>query len=241
MTEAAGAREYPGPRAAYLAGAAAVLPFVVGTIPFGIVTGIATRAAGLSSWEAVAMTMMVFAGAAQIAALPLMVAGAPALVVVFTAFFINLRFVIYSATAAPHFRHLPMSWKLLLGYFMTDTGFALFMRKLADQPDFAHRQWYFLGGGNIVAAVWTLSAVVGVVAGAQVPASWRLEFAATLAILALLAPFVRSRPEFAAAIIGGGVALAASALPMKLGMVCGAIAGIAGGVLAERAFAGAPR
>lgn len=239
MSEVVGAPVYPSPRAAYLAGAAAVLPFVVGTIPFGIVTGIATRAAGLSSWEAIAMTMMVFAGTAHLAALPLLVAGAPALVIIFTAFVINLRFAIYSASVAPHFRHLPMSWKALLGYFMTDTGFALLMRKLADHPGFAHRQWYFLGGGNVVAVFWIMSAVGGVAAGAQVPASWQLEFAATLAILALLAPFVRSRPEFAAAIIGGGVALAASGLPMKLGLVCGAVAGIAGGVLAERHIAGA--
>ena len=85
------------PRAAYLAGSLAVMPFLAGTVPFGIVTGIATRAAGLSFWESVAMTLLVFSGTAQIAALPLMVAGAPPLVVVFTALVISLRFVIYSA------------------------------------------------------------------------------------------------------------------------------------------------
>ena len=222
------------PRAAYLAGAAAVLPFLAGTVPFGLVTGAATSAAGLSFWEAVAMTLMVFAGTAQIAALPLLVAGAPALVVIFTAFIINLRFVIYSASAAPHFRHLSMRWKLVLGYFTTDTGFALFMRKMAERPDLPHRHWYYLGGGNLIALAWITTTVAGIHAGALVPGAWRLEFAATLGILALLGPFVRGRPEFAAAAIGGGVALAASGLPLKLGLVCGAIAGIAGGVLAER-------
>jgi len=234
---AAHSRDVESPRGAYLAGAVAVLPFLAGTVPFGIVTGIATRAAGLSFWESVAITVLVFSGTAQIAALPLMVAGAPAFVVVFTALIISLRFIIYSAAAAPYFRNLPLAWRLLLGYFNTDTGFALFMRKMVDHPDFAHRHWYYLGGGNMVALSWIVATIAGIAAGAQVPEAWRLEFAATLGILALMGPFVRSRPELVAAIVGGGVALAAATLPLKLGLVCGALAGIAAGTLAERAIA----
>lgn len=228
---------FESPRRAYLAGVAASLPFVVGTVPFGLVTGIATKAAGLSPFEAAAMTLIVFAGTAQIAALPLLVAGVPAPVIILTAFIVNLRFLIYSASASPYFRHMPLRWRLLLGYFVTDTGFALFMRRVADRPDLPHRHWFFLGSGNVVAVVWIASAVVGVFAGAQVPKSWQLEFAATLGILALLVPFVRARAEFAAAVAAGTVALAASGLPMKLGLVCGAVAGIAVGALTERALA----
>ena len=73
------------------------------------------------------------------------------------------------------------------------------------------------------------------------PAEWRLEFAATLGILALLAPFVRSKPDFAAAAVGGAVALACSGLPMKLGLVAGAICGIFAGVLAEQMFKPDPK
>ena len=228
--------QFAAPRAAYMAGMRAVVPFLFGTVPFGLITGMATKAAGLSAPEAVAMTAMVFAGTAQIAALPLIAAGAPGLVIVLTAFIINLRFVIYSATTAPYFKHLPMRWKFALGYFMTDTGFALFMRRVANQPEMRYRHYYFLGSGMTVATIWLLTAVVGVMAGAKVPPAWQLEFAATLGILALLAPFVRSKPDFAAAIAGGAVALMASGLPMKLGLVAGAIAGIAAGVAAEKIF-----
>jgi 4-azaleucine resistance transporter AzlC len=230
----AAAEGFHSPRQAYLAGATAVLPFIAGTIPFGLVTGIATKAAGLSPLEAAAMTVIVFAGTAQLAALPLLVAGVPGAVIILTAFIINLRFVIYSASAAPYFRDLPLRWKLVLGYFVTDTGFALFMRRVADRPDLPLRHWFFLGAGNVVAVVWILSAVIGTLAGAQVPKAWQLEFAATLGILALLVPFLRGRPEFAAAVTAGMVAFLASALPMKLGLVCGAVAGIAAGALSER-------
>ena len=221
------------PRSALLAGARSVAPFLAGTIPFGMVTGIATKAAGLSAEAEIAMTLMVFAGTAQISALPLLTAGAPVLVILLTAFIVNLRFVIYSATVAPYFKHLPFRWRLLLGYFVTDTGFAMFMRRIQDKPDWALRHWFFLGGGMILAVVWCLSAVLGVLAGTQVPPAWRLEFAATLGILALVAPVVRSRGEFAAALVGGGVALAASPMPMKLGLVLGAVAGIVSGALVD--------
>ncbi len=221
------------PLAAWLGGAKSVAPFLAGTIPFGMVTGIATKAAGLSAEASIAMTLMVFAGTAQISALPLLSAGAPVLVILLTAFIVNLRFVIYSATVAPYFKHLPLRWRLLIGYFVTDTGFAMFMRRIEGRADWPQRHWFFLGGGMLLALVWCLSAVLGVLAGTQVPPAWRLEFAATLGILALVAPVVRSRGEFAAAIIGGGVALAASGMPMKLGLVLGAVCGIVAGALLD--------
>lgn len=230
---AAARQQYKSGREAFLGGARAAVPFLFGTVPFGLVTGIATKAAGLSAMASIVMTGMVFAGTAQIAALPLLAAGAPGFVVVLTALIINLRFMIYSATAAPYFAHLPMRWKFVLGYFMTDTGFALFMRRVNGQPEMHFREYYFLGSGTTVAAVWLLTAAIGVFAGSKVPPHWQLEFAATLGIMALLAPFMRSKPDFAAAATGGAVALLCVDLPMKLGLVAGAIAGIAAGVGAE--------
>lgn len=233
-TGLAGTPLFTSPRQAWLTGMGDAVPFLAGTIPFGMVTGLATVTAGLSAQAAIAMTLMVFAGTAQIAALPLLSAGAPALVIILTAFIVNLRFLIYSATVAPYFQHLSLRWRFVLGYFVTDTGFALFMRKVSGRPDMAERHWYFLGGGMIIAVVWCLAALLGIVAGARVPPAWQLEFAATLGILAILAAVIRSKSEMAAAVIGGAVALAAMGLPMKLGLVLGAIAGIAGGVATQR-------
>jgi 4-azaleucine resistance transporter AzlC len=221
-------------RAAWRAGARAAAPFLFGTVPFGLVTGIATKTAGLSLMEAVGMTLMVFAGTAQLAALPLIQAGAPALIIIATAFIINLRFLIYSASVAPHFATLPWRRKLLLGYFLTDTGFALFTRRVSDKPDFPHQDSYFLGAGMLIASVWIASTLTGIFAGSQVPKAWQLEFAATLGILALLAPFVRGRAEFSAAFVSGAVALITYAWPMRLGLITAALAGIAAGVMAQK-------
>jgi hypothetical protein len=66
---------------------------------WGLVTGIAMVKAGLGLPLAITMSLLVFAGSAQLASLPLIAQGAPLWVIWATAFCVNLRFVIFSAAA----------------------------------------------------------------------------------------------------------------------------------------------
>ena len=84
---------------------AATLP---GIFAWGLVSGLAMVKAGLTMSQAFGMALLVFAGSAQLAALPLIVAHTPVLVIFGTALVVNLRFVIFSAAISPHFTHL--SW-----------------------------------------------------------------------------------------------------------------------------------
>jgi predicted branched-subunit amino acid permease len=67
-----------------------------GLFAWGVVTGAAMMQSGLSLWQSLLMTLIVYAGSAQLAALPLLAAGAPIWVIAFTALMVNLRFVIFS-------------------------------------------------------------------------------------------------------------------------------------------------
>jgi 4-azaleucine resistance transporter AzlC len=214
-------------------GLRAVLPFLVGTLPFGMVVGVATTGAGLSTVEAILMTTLVFAGSAQIAALPLIVAGAPIAIIILTTFIINLRFVIYSAALTPYFKHLTLRWKLLLGYFLTDTGFALSTKRFMHLPETPTRHYFYLGAGMSIALTWIGGAYLGILLGSAIPKSWMLEFAASLTLLGLLAPYLRTKPELFAAVAASVVAVLARGLPLRLGLVCGVLAGIAAGVASE--------
>src|SRR5712671_3386578 len=107
-------------------GALASAALLVGIVPWGIVAGVAMVSAGLTKAQAVAMSVLVFAGTAQLAVLPLLVAKAPLWVMCATALVVNLRYVIYSAVLAPHFEHLPRLWRVLLSYITVDGVFALF-------------------------------------------------------------------------------------------------------------------
>ena len=68
----------------------------VGLTAWSFMTGVAMVKSGMSLTEAVLMSLLVFAGSAQLAAIPLIAAGAPLWVILATAFCVNLRFVVFS-------------------------------------------------------------------------------------------------------------------------------------------------
>jgi predicted branched-subunit amino acid permease len=91
----------PTPRGAFTLGAREMLPGVPAIAALALVTGVAMAKSALTLNEGIGMSLIAYAGAAQLAALPLMVAGAPIVVTVLSALMVNLRFVIYSAALAP--------------------------------------------------------------------------------------------------------------------------------------------
>src|SRR5258708_17763136 len=92
-------------------GALASAGLLVGIVPWGIVAGVAMASAGLTQTQAVAMSVLVFAGTAQLAVLPLLFAKAPLWVMVASALFVNFRYVIYTPSPPPTFKRLPRLWR----------------------------------------------------------------------------------------------------------------------------------
>jgi predicted branched-subunit amino acid permease len=215
-------------------GALASAALLVGIVPWGIVTGVAMVGAGLSQAQAVAMSVLVFAGTAQLAVLPLLIAKAPLWVMYATALIVNLRYLIYGAVLAPHFEHLPRSWRALLSYITVDGMFALFAGRFRPDDGNRHKHWYFLGGSLVMWCAWQISSWIGIFAGALIPKDWSLEFAATLGLIALLIPLLFDRAVVCGALAAGGVALAAAKLPLNLGLLAAIAAGVAVGLAVAR-------
>jgi 4-azaleucine resistance transporter AzlC len=213
-------------RAAFRGGQRAILPSLFGAAAWGLVSGVAMVKGGLAVPWALLMSFLVYAGSAQLAALPLIVAGAPLWVIVATGLITNLRFVIYSAALRPYFAHLPPRRRAALGFFMTDFTFTMFMRHAQEGKLPAHRDAWFAGVCTNNWITWQLSATTGIVAASYVPAEWGLEFTGTLALVALVGPSLLTRPAVLGALTAAAVALLAHGLPFKLGLFCGAIAGI---------------
>jgi len=217
-----------------LDGAQAVAPMMLGVIPFGLVFGIVAAGSALGPLLGGASSVIVFAGAAQLAMVDLIDAGAATVVVVATALIINARHIMYSAALAPHFQDFPTPARFSLPYVMTDQAFAVSIVRYNDVDDPGYKQWYFTGAAVTLWIVWQLSTITGIVVGAQVPSSWSLDFAIPLVFLVLLVPAVKSRPDLVAAVVGGGIAVAAAGAPYGLGLMIGAVCGIVAGVIAHR-------
>lgn len=222
------------PRSAFLAGARDQAPGVLGNIPFGLITGAAASAAGIDPVIAIAMSIIVFAGAAQLVAIQLISEGAPGAMIVLAALVVNLRMMMYSAAVAPFFAHLNLRWKFLIGYLLTDHAFALMTARFSTSDDNPHKRWYYLGAGSLMWVVWQIALAVGVFIGVQVPASWSLEFLIPLMFISLVAPALKTRPQLMAALCAATASVFTASFPLKSGLMVAALAGVVGGLLMEQ-------
>jgi predicted branched-subunit amino acid permease len=224
----------PARRAAFRAGPRAILQSLPGAATWGLVSGVAMVKGGLAVPWALFMSLTVYAGSAQLAALPLIAAGMPLWVIVATGLITNLRFVIYSAALRPYFVHERLPKRAALGFFMTDFTFTLFMRAAQERwlPE-QHRDAWFAGVCSSNWLTWQASAITGIVAASYVPTDWGLEFTGTLALVALVGPALNAGPALVGAAAAGAVALLAHGLPYRLGLFVAAIAGIVAATLAD--------
>lgn len=205
-----------------------------GMAAWGLVTGVAMAKSGLPLWAALAMSLSVYAGSAQLAVLPLLAAQAPLWVIVATASCVNLRFVIYSAQWRPYFIHLPRGPRWLAGFLTTDMGYALFMRRYPEVPATAAGReammTYFRSSATMNWIVWQTASIIGILAADRIPTHWGLGFAGVLALLALAYAAVRDLRTLAAALLAGACAVASYGLPFKLNIVVAIVAAVALGL-----------
>jgi 4-azaleucine resistance transporter AzlC len=207
---------------------------LIGVVPFGLVFGVTAAGSAVGGGLGYATSLIIFAGAAQLATVQLITAGSAAAVVIATALVINARHLMYSAALAPHFRDFPGAWRVGLPYVLTDQAFAVSITRYDAEADPDYKRWFFLGSALSLWIAWQITTGAGVVLGASVPESWSLDFAIPLVFLALLVSAVKDRPGLTAAVVAGGIAVAAHDVGYNLGLLIGALSGIVGGVATER-------
>lgn len=211
---------------------------VPGLFAWGAVTGMAMVQTGLSMWQCLVMTLFVYAGSAQLAALPLIGAGVPIGVVAFTAFMVNLRFVIFSAVVGPHFMHLPWWRRLWLGYNNADMVMGFFPQRYPAHTVGQHagKLGYFRGLSVSNWWGWQLGTLTGMLLASQIPPTWGIGFAGSLALLAITIPMVKNKPTIIGVVVASAVAVLTVGWPYRLGLLLAMVAGIAAAVLTEHAL-----
>lgn len=205
----------------------------LGVAAWGLVTGVAMVKSGMEVPVALAMSLLVFAGSAQLAALPLIVSDAPIWVVWATAICVNLRFVIQSAQWRPYLAQLPLKQRALMSYVAADLNYVLFMRRFPDPQPGPGQVPYFWGGSVLNYAAWHSMSLVGILFAAAIPTEWGIGFAGVLALLGVACSLLVDRPSWIAAGVAGCAAVAAFALPYKLHIVVAIAAAVAIGLLID--------
>lgn len=205
----------------------------LGVAAWGLVTGVSMVKAGLEIPVALFMSLIVFAGSAQLAALPLIVSDAPVWVVWATAICVNLRFVIQSAQWRPYLAHLPLKQRALMSYFAADLNYVLFMRRFPDPKPAPGQVAYFWGGSLLNFGAWHSLSIVGILFASVIPTEWGFGFAGVLALMGLACSLLTDRPTWIAAGVAACAAVAAFALPFKLHIVVAIAAAVAIGLLID--------
>jgi 4-azaleucine resistance transporter AzlC len=225
----------------FLAAVKACLPVLPGVLTFGAISGVAMVAAGMPNYQALAMSVLVYAGNAQLAALQLVTSGSPFAIAILAALVINLRFSIYSLSLAPEFAAVAPRWRPLLSYLLTDNGYAVTLRGYERELTAAGKVWYYSGCSAAIWVAWQIGTLLGVLLGARIPSAWHLEFSIVLTLLGIVAPSIRDRALAAAAGAAGITAVLAWPLPLRLGLLLAAAAGITAGMLVESMLQKKPR
>lgn len=222
----------------YRYGLREALSVAPGLAAWGLMTGVAMIKSGMSLVESVAMTLLVYAGSSQLAAIPLIAAGAPVLVILATSFCVNLRFVVFSAHMRPFLMHLPRPQRMGLAYLTADLSYVMFNRRYDHPPKNRDEEQaqvaYLLGGCTTNWASWQGASLLGIVLAHSVPVNWGLGFAGILALVGVAASLASSRLRLVSAGVAGAAAVAAFALPFKLNIVVAIAAAVALCLLMEK-------
>lgn len=173
----------------------------------GTTFGIAARQAGLQPIEIVGMSALVFAGAAQFAMLQLFTQSAPAIVIVASALFINLRHLLMATALRSHLGQLPLGRRLAAAFVLTDESFAMatgYVRRGGRSTA------YYVTFATALCAMWNLATIIGIVVGGAIgdPRRLGVDFAITATFVGIVVLAIRRPRDIAIALAAGAIAAA---------------------------------
>lgn len=223
---------------AFWEGAKTSASVIPGLSAWGLMTGVTMVNAGMSGFDAVLMTLLVYAGSVQLAAIPLLAADAPMWVILATGTCVNLRFVVFSAHLRTYLMPWPRWQRLVAGYLTADLSYIQFVQRFpTPATDAAGRraEFAYLSGHNgLTWFTWVLSAFLGIALAQIIPVHWGLSFAGILALVGVTCSLANSPLRLVSVTMAGAAGVVAMALPLKLNIVVGIACAVALCMLLER-------
>jgi 4-azaleucine resistance transporter AzlC len=184
-------------------------PVMVGYLPIGIAYGILARQAGFSLFQAVSLSIFVYAGSSQFIAVSMIAAGASAVTIIATIGLVNLRHVLYSASVAPFLQKIGISRLFVLAFGLTDEAFSVESVVLAQKP---RTPSYIFGLQLAPYLAWNAGSLLGGLLGGWLSGIQELglDFALPAMFIALLIPMIKNRETVITAVVAGCLSLALS-------------------------------
>ena len=213
-------------------GVIAMLPLSIAVIPWGILAGSYAIEVGLTSLESQGMSMIVFAGAAQLVALGMIKSGIGLTSILLTTLLITSRHLLYGMALRKDVSPLPLKWRLSLGFLLTDELFAI----VTTSKDHLFNRWYALGGGLSFYVFWNIATLLGIIAGQSIPnmENWGLDFAIASTFIAIIIPMVKAKSILVCVLVSLVSSVVCSIYNIEIGLLISALIGMACGTLYAR-------
>ncbi|WP_231039736.1 AzlC family ABC transporter permease [Proteus alimentorum] len=204
-------------------GALHVLPLCLAVIPWGILAGSMAVDAGLTFAQSVGMSAIIFAGAAQLVTLGLVVSGAGMLTIIVSVFFITAQHLLYGLTLRPHVAHLKWYQRITIGFLLTDELFAV-----SAQPKVKLTPAYMIGAGLCFYLAWVAVSIVGIIMASQVSdlSRYHLDFSIVATLLAIVIPLIKTFSTLVGVIVSFCFSIVFSWLNIEGGVVIGGLTGM---------------
>jgi len=206
-----------------------MLPLNLAVVPWGILCGSLAVQNGFSPWEAQLMSLLVFAGSAQLVAIELIAKNTPLMTLLITVFIISARHFLYGLSVRHKVIAQPLKVRLPVSFVLTDELFAFSHHPRAYQTK--ARLVYALSAGFSFYVFWNIWTFIGVVAGSLLPdlTHLGLDFAIAATFIALVIPSIKNWPTLATVITAGASATWFKALGLELWLVFAALLGMSVG------------
>ena len=230
-TEHLQAASTPTPkRALFWQGMMAMMPLSIAVIPWGLLAGSMAMNTGLSVAQAIAMSAVIFAGAAQLVSLGLVMAGASFATIVVTVFFLTAQHFIYALTLRGDIAKHKLLTRVGLGFLLTDELFAL-----AARPE--QRQVPYLFGAVLCFYLfWVVASIAGIVLASMVPnlQQYHLDFSIVAIFIPIIVILLKNRAAIAGLVVTTVCVLVMKHLQLEGAMIVSGMAGMLVAALIER-------
>ena len=190
----------------WLQGMAQALPIVLGYIPVGFAYGVLAQKAGLSAVNTLLMSIIVYAGSAQLIAVGLFSSGMAPLSIIITTFIVNLRHMLMSAALSPHLQSWRKPELAAFAYELTDESFALHATRMDGQERPKDETLAI----NVTAQVsWVLGTAIGIFGGQMIAEiePFALDYALPAMFIALLVMQIKNKVQVLVAVLAGAISL----------------------------------
>jgi len=186
----------------WLQGMAQAVPIVLGYIPVGFAYGVLAQKAGLSPFNTLLMSIIVYAGSAQLIAVGLIASGLTPLSIIITTFIVNLRHMLMSAALSPHLQSWRKPELAAFAYELTDESFAVHATRINGQER-PKRETIAI---NVTAqASWVLGTALGIFGGQMIAdiKPFALDYALPAMFIALLVMQIKNKVQVIVAVLAG--------------------------------------